>query len=157
MTSHCFVCIICLHTHKYCTNEKTFEIQNDILELEKLSRFVDELANELQLKPDLVFNLNLVLEEAVANIMLYAYPQQTKGEIVIQSELHGNSLVFTVTDSGIPFDPTKVAEADITLSGEERPIGGLGIFLIKQIMDEVKYHRAGGRNVFMLKRIYNKV
>lgn len=132
--------------------KKTFEIQNDILELEKLSRFVDELANELQLKPDLVFNLNLVLEEAVANIILYAYPQQTKGEIVIQSELHGNSLVFTVTDSGIPFDPTKVAEADITLSGEERPIGGLGIFLIKQIMDEVKYHRAGGRNVFMLKK-----
>ena len=59
-------------------------------------------------------------------------------------------LIFTVTDSGIPFDPTKKEEVDTTLSAEERPIGGLGIHLVRQIMDEVGYERVEDKNVLTL-------
>lgn len=131
---------------------KTLFIQNEISELNKLVQFVEELGEELQLTPDLVFNLNLVLEEAVSNIILYAYPQQTGKDITVQADWNGHSLIFTLTDMGKAFDPTQVVEADITLSAEERPIGGLGIFLIKQIMNKVEYQRIEGRNVFTLKK-----
>lgn len=140
--------------------KKTLTIQNDINELNKLPLFVEELCKELNLPPEMIFHLNLVLEEAVTNIIFYAFPKQTESEITRQeeqeitilAELLNHSLHLTITDCGIPFDPTKVAEADITLSTEERPIGGLGIFLIKQLMDEVKYQRIDGRNVFTMKK-----
>lgn len=135
--------------------KKTLIIQNEINELNKLALFIEELGEELQLAPDLIFNLNLVLEEAVSNIILYAYPKQMGNEITIQADYKDHSLVFTLTDTGKPFDPTQAAEADITLSAEERPIGGLGIFLIKQIMNEVEYQRIEGRNVFTLKKELN--
>ena len=57
-----------------------------------------------------------------------------------------NIFIFVLTDSGKEFDPTKVPDADVTLSAEEREIGGLGIFLIRQIMDTVEYHRIDGKN-----------
>ncbi|MPN48848.1 hypothetical protein SDC9_196460 [bioreactor metagenome] len=66
--------------------------------------------------------------------------------------LKGNDLIFTVTDSGVPFDPTLTDNPDLNLSAEERPIGGLGIFLIKQIMNEVTYSRIHDINVFTMKK-----
>lgn len=132
---------------------KELEIHNEISELNRVAAFVEEVGEELQLTPELVFNLNLVLEEAVSNIIYYAYPKQVEHEIVVQAELMDKSLVFTLTDSGKPFDPTQAEDADITLSGEERQIGGLGIFLIKQIMNEVEYQRVEGKNVFTLKKV----
>ena len=59
-------------------------------------------------------------------------------------------LIFTITDSGVPFDPTKKEEVDTTLSAEEREIGGLGIHLVRQIMDEVSYERIDDKNVLTL-------
>lgn len=132
---------------------KVLKIYNEITELSKVATLVKEVGEELQLTSELVFNLNLVLEEAVSNIIYYAYPKNVEHEIVVQAELIDKSLVFTLTDRGKPFDPTQVADADITLSGEERQIGGLGIFLIKQIMNEVEYQRVEGRNVFTLKKV----
>ena len=63
-----------------------------------------------------------------------------------------NNLVFVLTDSGTEFDPTKVPDADITLSAEEREIGGLGIFLIRQIMNTVEYQRIDGKNVLTMRK-----
>lgn len=136
--------------------KKQLIIQNEINEISKLPAFVDEIAEELRLIPELVFNLNLVLEEAVSNIILYAYPEQMGKEISIMADKSDNILVFTLTDTGKEFDPTEVPEVDINLSVEERPIGGLGIFLIKNIMNEVEYQRVEGRNVFTLKKILDE-
>ena len=99
----------------------------------------------------LVMSLNLALEEAVTNVVLYAYPEGQSGKVDIQASMKGRLLTFVISDAGVPFDPTtEVAEADITLSVEDRPIGGLGVFLVKQIMDTVSYQRTGGRNVLTL-------
>jgi anti-sigma regulatory factor (Ser/Thr protein kinase) len=62
------------------------------------------------------------------------------------------SIILVLTDTGKEFDPTKAPEADITLSAEDRPVGGLGIFLIRQIMNEVKYERIDGKNILTLEK-----
>ena len=132
--------------------EKSIILANDIAQISKLAQFVDEVGEEFSLAPDVVFNLNLVLEEAVVNVINYAYPKEEHQSIYLSATLHEDSIVFVLTDTGKEFDPTSAPEADITLSAEDRPIGGLGIFLIRQIMNEVKYERIDGKNILILEK-----
>ena len=111
---------------------------------------IDELGEELGLSPELVFNLNLVLEEAVSNIILYAYPKGEHENISLTAKKTENQLLFVLTDTGKEFDPTQMPDADVNLAAEDRQIGGLGIFLIRQIMNQVEYQRIDGRNVLTL-------
>lgn len=146
------ITLLCI---QYRPPKQEIVIRNEIQELSKVAKFIEELGDELALTSDMVFNLNLVLEEAISNIILYAYRNETGKEITIKAEYNGKSVSFTIIDTGEPFDPTKAKKADITLSAEERPVGGLGIFLIKQIMNEVEYRRIDGQNVFTLRKDLN--
>ncbi len=132
--------------------EKTLILKNDIAEIGRLAEFVENVGEEFKLTPDLVFNLNLVLEEAVSNVILYAYPKEEHEIITLSVKMDDNMLIFVLTDSGKEFDPTVIPDADVTLSAEEREIGGLGIFLIRQIMNTVEYQRIEGRNVLTLRK-----
>ena len=91
---------------------------------------------------------NLALEEAVSNVMLYAYPDKS-GQVLVECD-KSDKLVFTITDSGVPFDPTQQKEPDVTQNLDERPIGGLGIFLVRQIMDDIRYERKDNKNILTL-------
>ena len=135
--------------------EKKLILQNEVAEISKLAIFIDELGEEFGLSPDLVFNLNLVLEEAVSNVILYAYPKEEHQTISLIAKKKENQLIFVLTDSGKEFDPTQAPDADITLSAEDRPIGGLGIFLIRQIMNTVEYQRIDGKNILTLGKQLN--
>lgn len=132
--------------------EKSIILANDISEVSRLYEFIEELGNDFSLTPDIVFNLNLVLEEAVVNIINYAYPKEEHESIYLSARMHEGSIVLVLTDTGKEFDPTAAPEADVTLSAEDRQIGGLGIFLIRQIMNEVKYERIEGKNVLTLEK-----
>ena len=132
--------------------EKSIILANDISEINKLNDFIQDMADEFSLTPDVVFNLNLVLEEAVVNIINYAYPKEDHESIYLSAKLMDGSVILVLTDTGKEFDPTMVPEADITLSADERQIGGLGIFLIRQIMNEVRYERIDGKNVLTLEK-----
>ena len=130
--------------------EKKLVLKNEIFEINKLAVFIKELGEELDLASDWVFNLNLVLEEAVSNVILYGYPKEKQQEIVLTANKSDKNLIFVLSDTGKEFDPTQAPDADVTLSAEERQIGGLGIFLFRQIMDEVKYQRRDGKNTLTL-------
>ena len=104
--------------------EKSIILANDISEISRLYEFVEEVGNDFELSPDIVFNLNLVLEEAVVNIINYAYPKEEHESIYLSARMHEGSI----------------------------QIGGLGIFLIRQIMNEVKYERIEGKNVLTLEK-----
>ena len=132
--------------------EKSIILANDISEISRLYEFIEELGSDFSLSPDIVFNLNLVLEEAVVNIINYAYPKEDHESIYLSAKMHEGSIVLVLTDTGKEFDPTAVPEADVTLSADDRQIGGLGIFLIRQIMNEVKYERIEGKNVLTLEK-----
>lgn len=135
--------------------EKKLVIKNEISEINKLTVFIEELSEELVLTPEITFNLNLVLEEAVSNVIYYAYGEEKQKEISLMAKMSENNLIFVLTDSGKEFDPTKAPDADITLSAEEREIGGLGIFLIRQIMNLVEYQRIDGKNVLTMGKQLN--
>ena len=130
--------------------ETELTLRNEVSEISLLAAFVEGLGEELNLSPDVVFNLNLALEEAVTNVVLYAYPQGQSGDISLTASVHDNMIELSLSDSGKAFNPTQMPDADVTLSADERQIGGLGIFLIRQIMDDVRYERADGRNVLTL-------
>lgn len=123
---------------------------DDISKIAEIPVILENLSNELKLSSELVFNINLAIEEAMVNVFRYAYPDNAKKEVSMQIKLHENQLYFILTDSGVEFDPTKEGDVDITLPAEERNIGGLGIFLIKNIMNNVSYQRIDDRNILTM-------
>ncbi len=127
-------------------------LPNDINTIPQLSQFIDEVAEDASLDASLAMSLNLAIEEAVVNVMQYAYSEGTQGTVTIVSTIAGGMLSFFISDSGKPFDPTAKVEVDTTMSAEERPIGGLGIHLIRQIMDDVAYERKGDKNILTLRK-----
>ena len=132
-------------------------MRNDIQQIPTLAEWIDSLS----IPAELNMPVNLALEEAVSNVMLYAYPDVKNGQVLVEfvrSQIAGDEtheqIVFIISDSGIPFDPTQQPPADISLSAEERAIGGLGIHLVLQLMDEVHYERVDEKNVLtLIKRI----
>lgn len=132
--------------------KKKLTIENQIEQLAGVATFVEELGEELGLSVEHVFNFNLVLEEAMTNVIMYAYPEGETHEIWLTAIEQDGVVTFRVEDEGKAFDPTAVPDADVTLSAEERAIGGLGIFLIRQLMDEVEYQRVNGRNQLTMKK-----
>ena len=126
--------------------EAALVMRNDIQQIPTLTEWLDGLSLPMELN----MPINLALEEAVSNVMLYAYPGKSGQVFVEFVRADEHQLVFTITDGGIPFDPTRQAAADITLSAEDRAIGGLGIHLVRQLMDNVKYERTDGKNVLTL-------
>lgn len=125
-------------------------LHNDVQEVPVMTDFVEKTAEQANLDPSVTMSLTLAIEEAVANIMKYAYPEGEVGPIEINATINDGSLSFTIKDSGTPFDPTQVKKADITLSAEEREIGGLGLHLIRNIMDTVEYHHTSNQNILTL-------
>lgn len=126
-------------------------LYDDLSEIDRLTEFMDQLVEELGLDFADGYNLHLALEEACSNIIRYAYPGETGKTFCLDVEANDESVVFTLTDSGIPFNPLENApEVDVTLSAEDREIGGLGIFLIKNVMSAVAYERKGGENVLTM-------
>ena len=136
---------------------KQFVIENQIRELSSLAEKIDDLADEWKLPPAMAMNMNLVIEEAVSNIIFYAFANNGRHEIGISISLTNNLLTIKITDDGAPFNPLAQERPDITLPAEERPVGGLGIFLISQIMDKMDYARIKNENILTLtKSIYDE-
>lgn len=127
-------------------------LPNDIETIPQLNEFIDSVAEEVGLEMSLTMSLNLALEEAVVNVMEYAYPEGQKGNVEIEVTADQEWMTFVITDTGIAFDPTTKEDADTTLSAEERPIGGLGIFMVRQLMDVIDYKRQDNKNVLTLRK-----
>ena len=135
--------------------ERHLILHNDIQQIPQLAEFVEAVADVANLDVGLAMSLNLALEEAVSNVIMYAYPPGSDGLVDVEAVIRKDELRFILSDSGVAFDPTAAPEADITLDVSERPIGGLGIFLVRNIMDEVSYTRSDdGKNILtMIKKL----
>lgn len=122
------------------------DLLNDINDVPKLAEWIEQIAEDAGLAPDKTFQLNLALEEAVVNVMNYAFPGKEGMTFFVEAETLADRLNFVIDDAGVPFDPTKNEDPDITLSAEEREIGGLGIMLVRQFMQEIAYEYKEGHN-----------
>ncbi len=129
-------------------------LHNDIKQVSRLQDWLEALSLKLGIDELLLPGLNLALEEAVTNVIDYAYPEGGYGSLELDASREGDELKFVLSDCGKPFDPTAKPDVDISASVEDRPIGGLGIHLVRQIMDSVNYTRTEDMNVLtMIKKL----
>jgi len=129
----------------------TIRLAADLQNLERLVQFVSSFARKQGFDPKRLQEIELGTEEALVNIFKYAYPGDPTGAVEVNCEYEKQTgLVITLTDSGIPFDieslPPPKLSADIT----DRPIGGLGVYLIHKMMDDIRYRRDGNKNILTL-------
>ena len=142
--------------HEEIVYQRSLTLTNDLSRIPRLNSFIDEVCEANGFDKPTTMQLNLAIEEAVVNVMNYAYPEGTKGDITIEASSDGKEMKFSITDTGKPFDPTAKPEVDITLSAEDRAIGGLGIHLIRQITDRINYERTSGHNILtLIKKLSN--
>ena len=134
--------------------KKEIRIKNHLDELERVNRFVEEIGEELGLDMELQMNLNLVMEEMVVNVISYAYPEGMEADIELLAESDGKELTFVLSDSGKEIDPTmnETTDSDMDINPAERDLGGMGIYIVKNIMNEVTYQRLEGKNLLTMKK-----
>jgi serine/threonine-protein kinase RsbW len=133
------------HDHIVC-----LELNNRLSELTRIQEALEANAGLLGVPAAMIMPLNLVIEEAFTNIVNYAYDDQEQHTIGICLSGNKQELVITLTDDGMPYDPTQKSDPDIELPAQQRQVGGLGIFLIRKIMDKVEYERKDNKNIFIL-------
>ena len=131
---------------------KSIVLSNDTQEVPQLNAFVDEVCQTVGFDQSVTMQIKVAIEEAVVNVMKYAYPSGHRGDVTIEAASNDIRLKFTITDSGKPFDPTVQSEVDTSLSAKERKIGGLGIHIMRQNMDSINYERMDNLNVLTLRK-----
>jgi anti-sigma regulatory factor (Ser/Thr protein kinase) len=136
------------------TDSVELRLANDLDGLAALVERVERFGAEQGLAANVVNALNVVLDEAVSNAINHGYDAGVRGKIAVRLRRGADRVEVEVEDDGRPFDPLQAPPPDLTLPLERRPIGGLGIHLIRNLMDEVSYARHDGRNVLkMAKRL----
>lgn len=115
----------------------------------QIGEYVSEYAEKAQLHPKQIIHLQVAIDEVVSNICHYAY-QKPPGEVLVQIESEEGRFVVDFIDEGLPFDPLTVDEPNINADTADRDVGGLGIFLVRRVIDEVHYKRDGGKNILTL-------
>ncbi|MBO4802207.1 MAG: SpoIIE family protein phosphatase [Bacteroidaceae bacterium] len=131
---------------------KSLVLSCDLQEVPRLNDFVEEVCQTVGFEELVTMQVKVAVEEAVVNVMKYAYPPGQHGDVTIEAASNDVRLKFTIIDSGKPFDPTVQAEVDTTLSANQRNIGGLGIHIMRQNMDSINYERMDNLNVLTLRK-----
>ena len=119
--------------------------------LDTVMSFVDEQIEDIECSPKTQMQIDLAVEEIFINIASYAYNPET-GNTTVRVEVDKEipAVKITFIDHGVPYDPLAKADPDITLAAEDRRIGGLGIFLVKKNMDDIKYEYVNGSNILTI-------
>jgi anti-sigma regulatory factor (Ser/Thr protein kinase) len=129
----------------------TITLRNDRAEIPRLAAFIDGFCQPLRPAPEDLMSFHLALEEAVTNVIHHGYVDGQAHEFTVSLAAAPGGLVTAVVSDDAPaFDPVARPPVDTSLPLEERPIGGLGVHLIKNLMDSVRYERRDGRNLLTL-------
>jgi anti-sigma regulatory factor (Ser/Thr protein kinase) len=133
------------------------EVTNTINSLPVISDFVADALTHFEADPATINRVQLAIDEACTNVIKYAYSGEGVGSLKLDLELEGNILIITLTDWGKPFDPNTIPPPDLNSEVEERRIGGLGIYFIKKLMDDVSYsfNTEKGNRLILKKKLLN--
>ena len=127
-------------------------LKNDLSEIRKIKNLVETFGEKNFLSKNEIFDANLALEEIVVNIISHGYEKSEVRWIKIDIFIAGGKLILKTEDDGKGFDPTEAPKADFEQSLEKRTIGGWGIHIVKNIVDEVEYQRKNNKNIFTMKK-----
>lgn len=138
---------------------QTLTLKNDLAEIERLAEFVETFCQPLNPTQKDVLSLQLALEEAVTNVVNHGYKDGAAHEFTVSLDVGpgDGSVVAVLTDDAPAYDPLARAEVDTSLPLEQRPIGGLGVHLVRKLMSSVRYERRDGRNVLTFERPLGRV
>jgi serine/threonine-protein kinase RsbW len=130
---------------------KTFPAKFDFLD--EVREFVGQKARSAGFSDKEVYSIQLATDEAASNIIEHAYEGNVNGSFKVNCEFKSRQLTISLLDQGKKFDPSKVAQPDLKADLSERKIGGLGIYLMRKLMDEVRYESSAAGNLLtMVKR-----
>ena len=132
---------------------KELTIAATVQNIETVTAFVDEQLEALDCPMKAQMQIDIAIDELFGNIAHYAYAPEV-GEATVRVEVIDDplSVVITFIDGGVPYDPLAAADPDITLSAEERAVGGLGIFMVKKSMDDISYEYRNGKNILTIRK-----
>lgn len=130
----------------------TITLKNDLAELRNLCRHCEKIGKSIGLSEKLIFQANLALDELFTNIVSYGFKDQKEHTVILTISLDHDALEFRIEDDGIPFNPVNAPDLERACNLNDINVGGLGIHLIKTLMDEIKYKRINGKNVLELKK-----
>lgn len=134
------------------TNTLTLTLTNDRREIERLSALITEFGAAHNWPPPVCFEVNLALDELLTNIITYGYDDDATHSIQLELEIKESDLIIRLEDEARPFNPLAAAAPDLDSSLAERPVGGLGVYLARTLMDEMEYSRQAGKNCLTLKK-----
>lgn len=133
---------------------RELNIEALIENLDKVLSFVDEEIDRLDCSVKIRTQIDVAVEELFVNIAHYAYnPETGPATVRVEVEKDPPAISITFIDHGIPYDPLAKADPDITLSAEDREIGGLGIFMVKKSMDSIDYEYKDGQNILHIRKL----
>ena len=132
-----------------------FELKSKLSELKALCSHLENCGNMMELPKKCLFEINLGLDELFTNIISYGFKDQAEHQIKFTLAKDKNTLVVHVEDDGIPFNPLDVAGPEVSQDLDSIKIGGLGIHLVKKMMDNIDYQRAKGKNKLILTKCLN--
>jgi anti-sigma regulatory factor (Ser/Thr protein kinase) len=127
-------------------------IRNDVAEILSLHDAVVDFCGKHHLNEDILFALDLCIEELITNIVKYGYEVRGDQTIQVDLDLLNGQLVLEIRDDGRPFDPTQIPEPDLNVPLEDRMIGGLGIHLVRNYVNSMEYRREANQNITTLKK-----
>lgn len=131
--------------------------RNDRSEIHRLAGLAERFGQAQQLSEDDVLAINLVLDEVVTNVIDHGFDGiDGEPEIRLTMTLEGSDLTIRVEDNGKAFDPLQAAPPDLDLPLEDRPVGGLGIHIVRSVMNTVEYDRRGGRNLLTMHKTISR-
>ncbi|MDR2723822.1 MAG: ATP-binding protein [Holosporaceae bacterium] len=122
------------------------KVKNNIEEISRVCDTVSRFCVENDVSDEKCHDITLILDEIITNIVNYAYPDDKEHELSVNIDKIGVHITIRLIDSGVAFDPLTVADPDVNSTLEERKIGGLGIFIAKQLSNDFKYSRVNGQN-----------
>ena len=131
-------------------------IRNDLAELDRLETVVLDFCREHGVDDEASHDVLLVLDESVSNTIRHGYTDRRPHEITVRMRMHGTELSLEIEDDARPFDPLAAPAPDLSRALEDRPLGGLGIHLMRQLMHSMDYRRQGERNVLRLTRLVQR-
>lgn len=132
---------------------KEITVQATIENIEPVTDFVNETLDSIGCSLKARMQIDVAIDELFSNIAHYAYHPETGQAVVrVHEEADPPAVCITFVDNGIPYDPLAKEDPDITLTADERQIGGLGIYMVKKTMDEISYEYKDGQNILTIKK-----
>lgn len=134
------------------SNPISFDLKNDLAEIARLSETVDEIGRNYGIPAEILYAVNLALDEILTNVISYGYAEPGEQVIRVRLTIAANELVAEIEDEARPFNPLEAPAPEVNAPLQDKPLGGLGIHLARTMTDAMAYRRENGKNILTFRK-----